>query len=688
MTYRLLCLIIGLGGVLCGGTALGQAGQAVKKTLEPVSGLGDEASRLVNQWYREGTGAGNVADSYDNRDRGHSMLDVSLFPQVRKVQYSDEALKRREDWGGQRRLARGVLIGNSSTSAGVSGVGSNARSMYYTRPSGMAFLYAQYRASNLYVYPEHHDHDVGRDGSPGYGDLFPVNSPYVVISQGSSFSDKAFLHALFLTSAAFRPEVKRMLVSKGMLMPTLQFILRASMVRYPVDYLKGAAHPTVFDGRRLLPVKMVKMAHEMEVGTTPPLVQLEVKEEAALVAGRDYFEAGYTEKLADTLSVVGRVFRGVEYERRMVVSAARSLDIEGKKLTYHWVVLRGDPNLVEIKESAGGVMAEIRVKYQGRREINGGSGLESSRIDIGVFVHNGDYFSAPGFVTFCFLENEQRRYGADGEILEVDYQAGSDSIAVKHTGAFFSQLEEEGENGLGWALIRNALSRGPAVLSSKRLDAVDQLLGLVARRKALAGRQMTVDVEQKIKSLDEQMEALAKDGLGGAKNGDGSVLRTIELALSELLSDQHLLSRYRQEIERRVTKVGDVDGSFAKLVSEVETIGAGAGAMGLRDRRRVVALNRRIITELVYQDSVNYLFKPHFAIQGMGAVKPWLDVYSTAGEGGGWKRYFRDGRVMEFDEMGQLIKRVGDQVERVKVTYAVGAGGQLEMKEAGPVGAD
>ena len=61
----------------------------------------------------------------------------------------------------------------------------------------MRFLYRQYRGGQLYVYPEHRDHDPGHNGQGGYGDLFPTNSPCVVISQGSSGSDRAFVRAFF-----------------------------------------------------------------------------------------------------------------------------------------------------------------------------------------------------------------------------------------------------------------------------------------------------------------------------------------------------------------------------------------------------------------------------------------------------------------------------------------------------------
>ena len=81
-----------------------------------------------------------------------------------------------------------VTFGNSSTSAPPQLGGSNPRS-YYVFPFGLSFLYNQYTRNNLYIYPEHRDHDPGHNGkNDGYGDLYPTNTPYLIISQGSSGS--------------------------------------------------------------------------------------------------------------------------------------------------------------------------------------------------------------------------------------------------------------------------------------------------------------------------------------------------------------------------------------------------------------------------------------------------------------------------------------------------------------------
>jgi hypothetical protein len=67
------------------------------------------------------------------------------------------------------------------------------------------------------------------------------------------------MRAVCVTLAAFRPEVKQRLVEHGLLMPTLQMIMRSTnkQLGKQEDYLTGKAHPTVFQGSSLDPLRMI-----------------------------------------------------------------------------------------------------------------------------------------------------------------------------------------------------------------------------------------------------------------------------------------------------------------------------------------------------------------------------------------------------------------------------------------------
>ena len=307
--------------------------------------------------------------------------------------YTPEELTGRLDWAAQHKLLPHVTFGNSSTSAPVTMGGSNIR-MYMVHPRGVPFLYDEYRGNNLYMYPGHHDHHPGHNGRPQfYGDVFPANTPYLIGSQGSSGTDQPFMRAIPFTLAAFRPEVKKKLVETGLLMPTVQMIFRASNknLKTPDEYLTGKAHPTIFEGSNVDDLKMVNMAHDLTLDKLPPMVQMKVVEEDEPVDGKDYFEAGKSEKLFDTPCAIARIVRGPAHVRRLVVSAEASFDANKKPLSYKWVVLRGDASRIQIKpKNDAGSVVELLVPYHDRRVIpDSPQKIESNRVDIGLFVSNG-----------------------------------------------------------------------------------------------------------------------------------------------------------------------------------------------------------------------------------------------------------------------------------------------------------
>lgn len=422
---------------------------AVELAERPIAVGGGEVGDLLRKWYSEGTAAGNVGDYYDNRDGRHSRLNLAPYPQLQAIEYSEEQVKARQNWGMQEKILPHVVFGNSSTSAPPSRGGSNLRG-YYTQPRGLEFLFGQYARNNLYIYPEHRDHDPGHNGVGGYGDLFPTNTPYLIASQGSSGSDQAFMRVLPFVLAAFRPEVKRKLIQSGLLMPTIQMILRItnSHLRSSAEYLTGKAHPSVFLGRDVNAKKMVEMAHGISLSTIPPIALITVLKEDTPVNGIDYFDPERTEKLADTPAVIARIFRGSDYLRKMTVSAEGSGDLNNRPLKFHWVVLRGDPDRIKIEYlNDSRSVAEIEVPYHARFPVSEDSTLESNRVDIGVFVHNGTYYSPPAFITFYALDSEARTYGADGRPIEIAYGVGTSATSISDWQRFFNTL---GSNVDSW----------------------------------------------------------------------------------------------------------------------------------------------------------------------------------------------------------------------------------------------
>ena len=328
----------------------------------------------------------------------------------------------------------------------------------------MERLYQQYAGNHLYLYPEHRDYDPGRNSQDGgYGDTYPANTPYVITSQGSSYTDQPFLHAVACTLAAFQPQTRDKLVESKLLMPAVQMIFRRSnkQVASDEDYLTGKAHPAVFAGEQLDVERMVKLAHEIKADEIPPMIQLQVVKEDDFVRGIHYFEPVPTEKLFDTPAAIARVWRSTARERRMVVTAATSYDANSRPLKFHWAVLQGRPERIEIKPlKEDGSLVEIKLQWHERFPISEGSKMETNRIDIGAFAHNGAHYSAPAFVTFYCLDDETRKYNAAGQPEAMEYKSlakgGNYADPAVHTLRDWRDEYQYDDGGrlTGWTRIR------------------------------------------------------------------------------------------------------------------------------------------------------------------------------------------------------------------------------------------
>lgn len=391
--------------------------EALKK--QPVVNGHEKVGELLRQWYKEGTAAGLVGDYYDNHDHDHSNMAYKDFPQLSRIEYGRAAKQRKLTNGLQRfMMFNGATIGNSSV-ANVSGPFWRSMPRFYMIDALSAQqVYNQYLGSHIYFYPEHKDYDP-----KPYGDTYPANSPFVITSQGSSYSDKPFMDAVACTMAAFHPEVKSLLLKRGLLMPTVQMIFRYcnKNVQSDTNYLSGVAHPVVFNSVNLDVEQMIRMAHGMTTKTIPPVIQMKVVNEDRGILGREYFHTSPGESLFTTPVAIARVYRTLKAKKTMVVDASGSRDLNSKPLKYEWKVLQGDPKKVSIRPlNEDASVAEITIYYHPRQLING-TKMESNRIDVGVFAHNGNYFSAPGFVTSYSIDNESRKYNEKGNIASIDY---------------------------------------------------------------------------------------------------------------------------------------------------------------------------------------------------------------------------------------------------------------------------
>lgn len=384
-----------------------------------------DGARLLRIYSAQGDANGFAGVVYDNRDRGHSALDPALYPTLAHLKYNETLTENGFDFGlAGRVMLPAVVLGNSSTAMRRGPTARSLPRLAMTNEFWRETTPELYSRNHIYVYPEHRDFDDE--------DRFPVNWPYMITSEGSSYSDLRFLNAVAMTLAAFPKETFEFLRKEGLVAPTVQMIMRRNLsdISDRDDYLSGRAHPSAFYGPMLRPGRMVEQAALLQKDEVPPLVRLRVVEEDfSEIAGL----AGWNERLVDTPAAIGRLWRSFAWEREMVVTTDDTIPPNALPLKFEWKLLRGDTDLVKIEPlDTDGRSARIRVKWHepwnepgpGKK---GAVNRIVSRVDIGVFANNGVHDSAPSFVSIDFPGHQRRQYTTltDGgrRLLSIDYDA-------------------------------------------------------------------------------------------------------------------------------------------------------------------------------------------------------------------------------------------------------------------------
>lgn len=379
--------------------------------------------KKLNSLYAAGKAAGNKGDLYDNRDGLHVNLCVDWTPNPECP--SDHRLFPQHDWKFSGAVGRATSPQPVPTLGQASWSGANDGSIKHSIPydmygsqAGAETLYDLYTHNNLYVYPSLYDDSfTGSASDPSVladpSRIDPTtanraNTPYVIASKqicdcgagalrvhDASGSDLPFIELGMAGLAAFQPSVKQALIARGMLMPTLQALIRYSHRSVGSDegYLSSIAHQSALmahylrDGA-IRPAydagELVDRANSMTLADVPPVVRLDIVSE--------------TFSGAETLfTTPGSIARSVAYgssTRSITVSAAGSHDVSGSTadLEYVWRVISGDSSLARIA---------VDPAHNARATIEFSPSSSTGRIDVGVFVRKrgGAYYSVPGIVS-------------------------------------------------------------------------------------------------------------------------------------------------------------------------------------------------------------------------------------------------------------------------------------------------
>lgn len=631
----------------------------------------DSVGKLLNQWQAEGTAAGLGAFQYENRDGGHSLLDLKTYPQLQQLTPTAEEKAAKRDTGPASLVRPFPVFGNCSMAAPADKGGSLPR-IYLSAQQGFDFLANQYLHNNLYFYPEHQDYDPGYNGRNGWGDLYPANTPYFVISQGSSFTDQPFLQAFLSTAAAFPPETQALLIKNHVVAPTLQSIFRRCnrMVKTEDDYLQGKAHPPVFDAAQIDEEKMILLAHGMTRSTVPAVVVLEMLKEDAGTPDRDFFETSSVrdEKLGTSPFAIARIFRGSERQRHYTLSARRTADFMSRPLTTKWVLLQGDPEKVKIEPSDDGKEAAITVDWH--PAVQASTGIISHRVDIGVFANNGMGWSAPAIFSVFMPPNEARYYDASGRLTEICYDAGNPDPGLPAT------------TDLRWLTLGRRLSTQPSSLAMRLLKQklpTESVAKLTALADEFAPDQdqwrtlsRTADRKSEADALLLKIQNRLSTRLEAAnKESPLSLAASVGQAVSALADTTDLyLAHQKEAIElaatsSKTTALANLaqarkrlldfqilkQSEDGKVILPYESIPLSEGARDLLREFHLTLLSQIFLPELLERSAA-----PAYVDFRISTPKAWRDVYryESTGKCTGWSR-LTHGRTYEFDRDGHLL---------------------------------
>lgn len=211
-----------------------------------------------------------TGDLYMNRDGNHAPMNLKEFPGITEIKYDVEGRRRRLDLNAPNLCCPYPLFGNSSM-AFVQGPywRSIPRALMTTEAMKLKSMEKLYLSNQFWVFPSNADTPpVGTNG-----DCFASIAPYWLTSAGRSWSDRPYVKAALLASAAFNSDVKREIVRRGLLTPTIQTLIRKSLVNVDSEeaYTSYLAHPTAMPVNGVDINRLVAAAAKMTVREIPPL---------------------------------------------------------------------------------------------------------------------------------------------------------------------------------------------------------------------------------------------------------------------------------------------------------------------------------------------------------------------------------------------------------------------------------
>jgi hypothetical protein len=224
----------------------------------------------------------------------------------------------------------------------------------------------------------------------------------------------------------------------------------------------AAANPVVFDSAKLDVERMVDLAQDMRADAVPPLAGLSVLAVPPPPANTPPTTSQLSEQLFATPAAVAFIFRRLHRHFVVDLSAEESHDIDGRPLTYHWVVLQGDATAIRIQPlNDTSSRVRLTIPWFEPFPVKPGSTMKTWRVDIALFVNNGIYDSAPAIFSLSRPPHEVRHYTEEGRLARITYndQASSDP-KLYYSAAWTDRFAYDADGKLlGWTREANGTTR-------------------------------------------------------------------------------------------------------------------------------------------------------------------------------------------------------------------------------------
>lgn len=326
---------------------------------------------------------GNAGDLYMNRDGNHSRIKIEEFPGLTEVRLDEEAHRRYFDHGVANILFPRPLFGNSSVAYNGVTWRSVPRFLMTNGRDLMPAAIKMYRTNQFWVYPSAGDTPpVGTNG-----DVCASIAPYWLMTAGRSWSDLPYLKAALEVSAAFDPSVKKEIVRRGLLVPTIQTLMRKSLkgVDEEAAYLTPKAHPTAMPPNGLDLQRLIARAQAFKAEEIPPLAK--VKVEMVHILGEQTAPGEVTYASDHACAIV---LRSPDRARCFRISAVGDDE-------YEFFQSHGDPKAVKIE----------RVLDVAAISIDRSLVTPTNRVDIAVVAKTAKSgWGAPSYVSFAVIDEK------------------------------------------------------------------------------------------------------------------------------------------------------------------------------------------------------------------------------------------------------------------------------------------